>query len=47
MRIRDGKIFDPGWKNSDPGSEINIPDPQESKREKNVHYISMPWLQII
>jgi hypothetical protein len=35
MRIRDADpgpgIFltlDPGWKNSDPGSGINIPDPQ-------------------
>jgi hypothetical protein len=28
MRIRDGKNLDPGWRNSDPGSGINIPDPQ-------------------
>jgi hypothetical protein len=29
IRIRDGKNSDPGYKkNSDPGSEINIPDPQ-------------------
>jgi hypothetical protein len=26
--IRDGKNSDPGWKNSDPGSGTNIPDPQ-------------------
>jgi hypothetical protein len=24
--IRDGKNTDPGWKNSDPGSGINIPN---------------------
>jgi hypothetical protein len=32
MRIRDPESFftlDPGWKNSDPGSWINIPDPQQ------------------
>jgi hypothetical protein len=29
MRIRD-----PGWKNCDPGSGINIPDPLHSKNEK-------------
>jgi hypothetical protein len=28
MRIRDGKKSDPGWKISDLGSGINIPDPQ-------------------
>jgi hypothetical protein len=32
--IRDGKkiwIRDPEWQNSDPGSGINIPDPQHFK----------------
>ncbi len=28
MRIRNILIWDPGWKNSDPGSGINIPNPQ-------------------
>ncbi len=28
MRIRYGKNSDPGWKNSNPGSGINIPDPR-------------------
>jgi hypothetical protein len=27
MRIRDGDSSDPGWKKSDPGYGINIPDP--------------------
>ena len=27
-RIRDEDSSDPGWKKSDPGSGINIPDPQ-------------------
>jgi hypothetical protein len=38
MRIRDIgsgmekiQIWDPGWKKSDPGSGINIPDPQHCK----------------
>jgi hypothetical protein len=34
IRIRDGKnwIPDPGWKKLDPGSGINIPDPQHWKK---------------
>ncbi len=29
MQIQDRKNLDPGCKNSDPGSRINIPDPQQ------------------
>jgi hypothetical protein len=32
-------IQDPGWKNSDPGSGLNIPDPQ--------HWVSCSSLKII
>jgi hypothetical protein len=36
--IRDGKIRirDPGWKNSDSGSGINIPDPQRCKLQYSI-----------
>jgi hypothetical protein len=41
-RIRDGDSSDPGWKKSDPGSGINIPDPQHCKKhvsELSVHCV--------
>jgi hypothetical protein len=38
----ESKIFltrDPGWKNSDPGFRINIPDPQHWFRKSALDYI--------
>ncbi len=40
MRIRDGDRSDPGWKKSDRGSRINIPDPQHCFFESCVLEIS-------
>ena len=42
MRIRDGKIGSGIWngKNSDPGSGLNIPDPQHRNRQTVVQILS-------
>jgi hypothetical protein len=40
IRIRDLLTRDPGWKNSDPGSSINIPDQQHWL------WIRISWLRI-
>jgi hypothetical protein len=32
IRIRDIFALDQGWKNTDPGSGVNIPDPQHCKK---------------
>ncbi len=32
-------IWDPGWKNLDPGSGINIPDPTHWRSTNNTYYI--------
>ncbi len=33
------RIWDPGWKNLDPGSGINIPDPQHWRSTHDTYYI--------
>jgi hypothetical protein len=40
IRCGSGIFFtlDPGWKNSDPGSGINIPDPQHWLQAKSYSY---------
>ncbi len=46
MRIRDPEIFltlDPGWKNLNPGSGINIPDKQHGKKHSKT---DLYWLAL-